>query len=103
MSARAVLDPLAGSLPQPLLGQDYTRVARSRFRPPQPLTERQVDPSELVSQALKRELAGARPIQKSLLPKHFPSLPGFELAGFFQGACQMAGDFYDVLPLSSVS
>jgi sigma-B regulation protein RsbU (phosphoserine phosphatase) len=103
MSARAVLDPLAGSLPQPLLGQDYTRVARSRFRPPQPLTERQVDPSEFEGQALKRELAVARRIQQSLLPKHFPSLPGFELAGFCQSACQVGGDFYDVLPLSSES
>ena len=49
---------------------------------------------------LANELAIARAIQASLLPKEFPKLPGFGLAGFCQSARQVGGDFYDVLPLS---
>jgi len=49
---------------------------------------------------LANELAIARAIQLSLLPKDFPKLPGFGLAGFCQSARQVGGDFYDVLPLS---
>src|SRR5213078_2814923 len=50
-----------------------------------------------------RELDIARNIQQSLLPKTFPSLPGFGLAGFCLSARQVGGDFFDVLPLSSHS
>src|ERR1051326_482435 len=46
------------------------------------------------------ELEIARSIQQSLLPKTFPSLPGFGLSGFCLSARQVGGDFYDVLPLS---
>jgi serine phosphatase RsbU (regulator of sigma subunit) len=42
----------------------------------------------------------ARNIQQSLLPKTFPDLSGFGLAGFCLSARQVGGDFYDVLPLS---
>src|SRR5690349_4433642 len=49
---------------------------------------------------LANELAIARAIQASLLPKEFPKLPGFGLAGYCQSARQVGGDFYDVLPLS---
>jgi serine phosphatase RsbU (regulator of sigma subunit)/anti-sigma regulatory factor (Ser/Thr protein kinase) len=45
------------------------------------------------------ELEIARKIQQSLLPKTFPALPGFGLAGFCVSARQVGGDFYDVLPL----
>src|SRR6185503_15833404 len=41
----------------------------------------------------------ARNIQQSLLPKAFPALSGYELAGFCRSARQVGGDFYDVLPL----
>src|SRR5437763_33086 len=49
---------------------------------------------------LANELAHARAIQLSLLPKTFPNVPGFGRAGFCQSARQVGGDFYDVLPLS---
>jgi serine phosphatase RsbU (regulator of sigma subunit)/anti-sigma regulatory factor (Ser/Thr protein kinase) len=45
------------------------------------------------------ELEIARNIQQSLLPKAFPTLPGFGLCGFCLSARQVGGDFYDVLPL----
>jgi serine phosphatase RsbU (regulator of sigma subunit)/anti-sigma regulatory factor (Ser/Thr protein kinase) len=47
-----------------------------------------------------RELEIARNIQRSLLPKKFPLLPGFGLAGFCRNARQVGGDFYDILPLT---
>jgi serine phosphatase RsbU (regulator of sigma subunit)/anti-sigma regulatory factor (Ser/Thr protein kinase) len=49
------------------------------------------------------ELQIARNIQRSLLPKNFPELPGFGLAGFCLSARQVGGDFYDVLSLSDHS
>jgi sigma-B regulation protein RsbU (phosphoserine phosphatase) len=45
------------------------------------------------------ELEAAREIQESLLPKAFPPLPGFGLAGFCLSARQVGGDFYDVVSL----
>jgi serine phosphatase RsbU (regulator of sigma subunit)/anti-sigma regulatory factor (Ser/Thr protein kinase) len=47
-----------------------------------------------------RELDIARSIQESLLPKRFPKLAGYGLAGFCINARQVGGDFFDVVPLS---
>jgi serine phosphatase RsbU (regulator of sigma subunit)/anti-sigma regulatory factor (Ser/Thr protein kinase) len=46
---------------------------------------------------VSRELEIAQQIQRSLLPKSIPDLPGMDLAGFCQSAHQVGGDFYDVL------
>jgi serine phosphatase RsbU (regulator of sigma subunit) len=46
---------------------------------------------------VSRELEIAKQIQRSLLPKTIPSLPGMNMAGFCQSAHQVGGDFYDVL------
>jgi serine phosphatase RsbU (regulator of sigma subunit)/anti-sigma regulatory factor (Ser/Thr protein kinase) len=46
---------------------------------------------------VSRELEIAQQIQRSLLPKSIPNLPGMNLAGFCQSAHQVGGDFYDVL------
>jgi len=46
-----------------------------------------------------RELEIAGTIQRSLLLKELPTLPGFELAAFCRSADQVGGDFYDVLKL----
>jgi serine phosphatase RsbU (regulator of sigma subunit)/anti-sigma regulatory factor (Ser/Thr protein kinase) len=46
---------------------------------------------------VSRELEIAQQIQRSLLPKSIPHLPGMDLAGFCQSAHQVGGDFYDVL------
>jgi len=45
------------------------------------------------------ELERAREIQQSLLPKEIPQLPGFEVAGAWQPANTVGGDYYDVLRL----
>ncbi len=47
----------------------------------------------------EQELARAREIQHSLLPKDIPQLPGFEVAGAWQPASTVSGDYYDVLRL----
>ena len=46
-----------------------------------------------------QELERAREIQQSLLPKKIPQLPGFEVAGAWQPASTVSGDYYDVLRL----
>jgi sigma-B regulation protein RsbU (phosphoserine phosphatase) len=47
----------------------------------------------------EQELERAREIQQSLLPKEIPQLPGFEVAGAWQPASTVSGDYYDVLQL----
>jgi serine phosphatase RsbU (regulator of sigma subunit) len=48
---------------------------------------------------LEREVQLAREIQETFLPRHLPSLPGWELAVTWRAARQVAGDFYDILEL----
>jgi len=47
----------------------------------------------------EQELERAREIQQSLLPREIPQLPGFEVAGAWQPARSVSGDYYDVLRL----
>jgi len=46
-----------------------------------------------------QELQRAREIQQSLLPREIPQIPGFEVAGAWQPASTVGGDYYDVLRL----
>jgi sigma-B regulation protein RsbU (phosphoserine phosphatase) len=46
-----------------------------------------------------QELQRAREIQQSLLPREIPQIPGFEVAGAWQPASTVSGDYYDVLRL----
>lgn len=48
---------------------------------------------------LDGELRVAREVQHSLLPTRAPRLKGFQLAGLWQPAREVAGDFYDFVPL----
>ena len=48
----------------------------------------------------EQELERAREIQSSLLPKQIPQIAGFEVAGAWQPARTVSGDYYDVLRLS---
>ncbi|MHB8609118.1 MAG: PP2C family protein-serine/threonine phosphatase [Candidatus Acidiferrales bacterium] len=45
----------------------------------------------------EQEVAEARSIQQGLLPKIIPQLPGYEIAGAWQPAQSVGGDYYDVL------
>jgi sigma-B regulation protein RsbU (phosphoserine phosphatase) len=50
---------------------------------------------------LDRELQTVGDIQRSLLPETLPSIPGFELAAYYQTSAQAGGDYYDFFPLAS--
>jgi serine phosphatase RsbU (regulator of sigma subunit)/anti-sigma regulatory factor (Ser/Thr protein kinase) len=49
------------------------------------------------ARVVSRELEIAKNIQRSLLPKSLPQIPGFGLAGYCESAQQVGGDFYDVV------
>jgi serine phosphatase RsbU (regulator of sigma subunit) len=49
---------------------------------------------------LEEELAVARRIQESFLPRRLPQPPGWQLAGFSRGAQAVGGDFYDCIELA---
>ncbi|MGA7914868.1 MAG: SpoIIE family protein phosphatase [Candidatus Acidiferrales bacterium] len=50
------------------------------------------------TRAQDREIAEARSIQQGFLPKEIPQLQGYEIAGAWQPARIVGGDYYDVLP-----
>jgi sigma-B regulation protein RsbU (phosphoserine phosphatase) len=50
-------------------------------------------------QAREQELERAREIQEELLPKELPQIEGFSLAGAWQPASRVSGDYYDVVRL----
>jgi serine phosphatase RsbU (regulator of sigma subunit) len=54
----------------------------------------------VTSRVIARELEIAGSIQRSLLLKELPQLPGFELAALCRSAHQVGGDFFDILKLS---
>ena len=45
------------------------------------------------------ELQQAREIQRGLLPREIPQLPGFEITGMWEPARVVGGDYYDVIQL----
>ncbi len=67
-----------------------------RNRQLQVVVEREVAGRELHDEDLQR----AREIQQGLLPKEVPQVPGFEIAGVWEPARAVGGDYYDVIRLS---
>jgi serine phosphatase RsbU (regulator of sigma subunit) len=49
---------------------------------------------------LEHELEMARAVQAGLLPGQLPRIPGFSLAVDWRSAREVAGDFYDIFPLT---
>ncbi len=47
----------------------------------------------------QREFERAREIQQGLLPQEVPQAPGFQIAGAWQPARSVGGDYYDIFPL----
>jgi sigma-B regulation protein RsbU (phosphoserine phosphatase) len=47
---------------------------------------------------LEQELEVARQVQSSIIPLEAPKVPGFEIAGLWRSAREVAGDFYDFIP-----
>src|SRR5215216_7059146 len=50
---------------------------------------------------IEQELRVARLIQQTLLPKHVPDLPGYQLAAYYQPAREVGDDFYDFMELDN--
>lgn len=50
-------------------------------------------------QKIERDLDLAREIQRGLLPKDLPNMPGFDVAGWNQPADQTGGDYFDWMSL----
>jgi len=53
----------------------------------------------LKKERMEQELALARQVQQSVLPRTFPQIPGYRFAARNLPARQVGGDFYDVIPL----
>jgi phosphoserine phosphatase RsbU/P len=53
------------------------------------------------ARAQQREWAEAQATQQALLPRALPSLPGMELAAVCRPAGELAGDYYDIRPMSA--
>jgi sigma-B regulation protein RsbU (phosphoserine phosphatase) len=49
---------------------------------------------------LEKELAIAREIQQSFLPRRAPQVPGFDLAGAAHAHDEVGGDYFDFIPVS---
>jgi hypothetical protein len=49
---------------------------------------------------MERELQVAREVQASLILRQTPRVEGWEFAAFWQPARQVAGDFYDFIPIT---
>lgn len=67
------------------------------------VTERIKEETDLISakQAAENELAIARKIQYSFLPANLSQVEGWDIDVRFHSAREVAGDFYDVFPVSS--
>jgi phosphoserine phosphatase RsbU/P len=62
--------------------------------------QRTLEDGKSESQKQEEELAKAREIQEGLLPKKIPQVRGLEIAGAWQPALAVGGDFYDVVKFS---
>jgi sigma-B regulation protein RsbU (phosphoserine phosphatase) len=63
------------------------------------LLEQVVERGSVALQQQEQELNRAREIQTDLLPKTLPQVPGIELAGAWQPARAVGGDYFDVIRL----
>lgn len=54
---------------------------------------------KLQKEKLEEQLRVARSIQQGLLPQNIPDVPGIEIAPFIKFCLDVAGDYYDVIPL----
>ena len=64
------------------------------------LLGRLAEQAEREKNRLTRDMEIAREIQRSLLPKTTPTIPGYQIAGWSEAADQTGGDYFDWLELS---
>src|SRR5437899_9544771 len=53
---------------------------------------------ELAHERLKRDLEFARKVQRGLLPRRLPKVPGYEFVAHYEPAFEVGGDYYDFVP-----
>ena len=53
----------------------------------------------LEKERLEREMQLASEIQRQILPKGAPVVPGYQVAGWYRPARQVGGDYYDLFPV----
>jgi sigma-B regulation protein RsbU (phosphoserine phosphatase) len=79
-----------------LVGQIQTRLQEKNKQ-----LEQAVEKGTTALQQQEQELNRARDIQKDLMPKVLPQLPRVELAGAWQPARTVGGDYFDVIQLDA--
>jgi serine phosphatase RsbU (regulator of sigma subunit)/anti-sigma regulatory factor (Ser/Thr protein kinase) len=72
--------------------------AAPAVRVAQLVREQQVEARD--RERIEHELQVAQLIQQNFLPKHIPSLPGWEIAAHYRPARTVGGDFYDFIEMS---
>ncbi|MBN2386242.1 MAG: PP2C family protein-serine/threonine phosphatase [Anaerolineales bacterium] len=102
-------DPIGGIYIELIrMGQSWERKELARLLPSlqglaaqvaSALHQARVYHRTLAHQKTAQELAMARQIQTSFLPHEVPEIPGWNLAASLEPAREMAGDFYDLIPL----
>src|SRR6202161_3596256 len=80
--------------------QKQVDIGRERRTARRSAMERDRTQSEIASQLDRqgREIEEARAIQLGFLPKKIPQIAGYEIAGAWQPARIVGGDYYDVFP-----
>lgn len=56
---------------------------------------------DLAYEQMDAELRVVADIQRSLLPKTLPEIPGLDLAAHYQTSARAGGDYYDIFPLAN--
>ena len=80
--------------------QKQVEIGRERRTARRSAIERDRTQSEIASQLDRqgREIEEARAIQLGFLPKEIPQIAGYEIAGAWQPARIVGGDYYDAFP-----
>jgi len=81
------------------VGTELYRRTRERLESRNRELQQTILKVEAESERHERELEQAREIQQSLLPKQIPQIAGFEIAGAWEPARAVGGDYFDVIPL----
>ena len=76
------------------------RRARERLESRNRELQQAIEQETALRERQEQELEQAREIQQSLMPKEIPQVPGFEIAGAWEPARVVGGDYFDVIRLS---
>ena len=83
------------------VSSELYRRTRERLESRNRELQQTIQKAEAESERYGQELEQAREIQQSLLPKRIPQIAGFEIAGAWEPARVVGGDYFDVIPLGA--